>query len=270
MVDESKSASEPWRILVVDDEQSVHAVLRRLFERMGQTARGTLSGSEAQAMLAEPWDLFLIDKNLPEGSGVELAKAARLAHPSAIIILMTGFASRDSAEALVGIVDEYITKPFDVSYLREIVTALMGFREVGRQARAIAVPSPSQPKAAPPAASARPASRGSVVVHIVLSDAREEALLLSETRKAGVSASSGPLTDAVFPEVLIVDERSATLELRKAVWLRQARAPALRVVMVVGASLADTTAALALKASHRVPRPLTAAAVAELLARLRL
>lgn len=291
----SQSTSEPWRILVVDDEQSVQGVLSRLFQRMGQTMRGTLSGAEALAMLGEPWDLFLIDKNLPQGSGVELAQAARVAHPEAIIILMTAFASRDSVEALVGIVDEYITKPFDVSYLREIITALMDFREIGRLARAIAEPRPSQPRpptparpsppprsglptptptpplspGASPSGSARAVGRGSVAVHIVLSDAREEALLLTETRKAGVSASSGPLTDNVFSEVVIVDGKSATLELRKAVWLRQARTPALRVVMVVDSSLADTTAALALKASHRLPRPLTAEAVAQLLARLK-
>lgn len=289
----TKTTSVPWRILVVDDEASVHSVLRRVFERMGQTMRGTLSGAEGRALLAEPWDLVLIDKNLPEGSGVELALAARAAHPEAIIILMTAFASRDSAEALVGIVDEYLTKPFDVTYLREIIGALMGFREVGRLARAIAAPGPapapapaslgaaprtgssplpptpaSSPGASPPR-SARPLGRGSVALHIVLGDAREEALFLSEARKAGMSASSGPLIDTVFPELIVVDGKSATLELRKAVWSRQARAPTVRVVMVVDSSLADATASLALKASHRLPRPLSPEAVAQLLARLK-
>ena len=106
-------------------------------------------------------------------------------------------------------------------------------------------------------------------MHIVLSDGREEALFLSETRKAGVSATSGPLTEAMFPDLLIIDEKSATFEVRKAVWARQARVPALRVVMVVDATLADATAALALKATHRLPRPLAAAAVAQLLASLK-
>ena len=107
-------------------------------------------------------------------------------------------------------------------------------------------------------------------VHIVLSDGREEALFLSETRKAGVSATSGPLTETMFPELLIIDEKSATFEVRKAVWARQARVPALRVVMVVDSTLADATAALALKASHRLPRPLAATSVAQLLAQLKL
>lgn len=288
--------SQPWRILVVDDEQSVQAVLSRLFHRMGHTMRGTLSQTEALALLGEPWDLLLIDKNLPEGSGVELAQAARVAQPEAIIILMTGFASRDSAETLIGVVDEYITKPFDLTYLGEIVTALMDFREVGRRAKTAAAPGPpppaepsaplqSRPSPLPrststpltplpalPPARARAVSRGSglLTVHIVLSDAREESLFLGEARKAGLSASSGPLAETMFPEVLIVDGKSATLELRKAVWLRQARTPALRVAMVVeSSSLADSTAAVALKAAHRLLRPLFSGAVAQLLARLK-
>jgi CheY-like chemotaxis protein len=305
VVDPSRS-SQPWRILVVDDEQSVQGVLQRLFERMGQTMRGTLSSAEAMALLGEPWDLFLIDKNLPQGSGIEVAKAARAAHPEAIIILVTAFASRDSAEELIGVVDEYVTKPFELSYLREIIVALMDFREIGRLAKAIAAPraSPSTLQAMPPPARPTPPSRAATspvptpppgavrsgltpgptppgaasrsarpsraLVHILLSDGREEALLLSETRKAGVSASSGPLSDAMFPDVLIIDEKSATFEVRKAVWARQARVPAVRVVMVVDSTLADSTAALALKAMFRLQRPLTPATVAPLFPRLKL
>ena len=312
------SNSTQWRVLVVDDEQSVQAVLQRLFERMGQTTRGTLSATEAQKLLGEPWDLFIIDKNLPQGSGVEVAKAARAAHPEAIIILVTAFASRDSAEELIGVVDEYVTKPFELSYLREIIIALMDFREIGRLAKAIAAPraSPSQLKPPPPSRPTPPTRSGAAPgptppsapprsgttpaptppsspprsamtpvptpptsppraarrasVHIVLSDGREEALLLTETRIAGVSATSGPLTEAMFPELLIIGEKSATFEVRKAVWARQARVPALRVVMVVDSTLADATAAVALKASHRLPRPLAATAIAHLLAQLKL
>lgn len=287
----SPSKHEPWRILVVDDEQSVQSVLLRLFERMGQTMRGTLSSAEAMTLLGEPWDLFIIDKNLPQGSGIEVAKAARAAHPEAIIVLVTAFASRDSAEELIGVVDEYVTKPFELSYLRDIITALMDFREIGRLAKAIAAPraSPSKlqamapparptppsrsapaPAPTPPGSPSRSARASRASVHILLSDGREEALFLSETRRAGVSASSGPLTDTMFPDVLIIDGKSATFEMRKAVWARQARVPALRVVMVVDATLADSTAALALKASFRLQRPLTAAAVAPLFQRLRL
>lgn len=329
MVEPSRS-NQPWRILVVDDEQSVQGVLQRLFERMGQTMRGTLSSAEAMTLLGEPWDLFLIDKNLPQGSGIEVAKAARAAHPEAIIILVTAFASRDSAEELIGVVDEYVTKPFELSYLREIIVALMDFREIGRLARAISAPraSPSALQAMSPPARPTPPSRAAsssvptprpglapaptpppgaprsgltpaptpppgaprsgltptptppgaasrtrparALVHILLSDGREEALLLSETRKAGVSASSGPLTDAMFPDVLIIDEKSATFEVRKAVWARQARVPAVRVVMVVDSTLADSTAALALKAMFRLQRPLTPAVVTPLFARLKL
>jgi CheY-like chemotaxis protein len=246
-------APRPWRILVVDDEPAVQLVLERLFARMGHPVLSAKSMPEALTLLARPWDLFLIDKNLPQGSGVELAKVVRERFPAAVIVLITAFATRESLEALAGIVDDYVTKPFELEHLREELTALMEAKKRGRLVQGqVAL------KVAPTATAARPRTGPAPGVHIAVTDARDEALLLGAARQAGLSATSGPLGEKADPDLLVVDGRSATLPLRKLVWLRQARAPALRVAVVVDeASLEDATVAVALKAVVRAKRPLT-------------
>lgn len=254
----------PWRILVVDDEPAVQLVLERLFARLGHPVLSAKSMAEAKTLLARPWDLFLIDKNLPEGSGVELAKAVRERFPAAVIVLITGYATRESVEALSGVVDDYVTKPFELEHLGETLTALMEAKKRGRRVPAHVAPRPG-PSLTPPRAKA-----GAATVHIAVADAREEAMLLGAARQVGLSATSGPLAEKADPDLLVVDGRSATLTLRKLVWLRQARAPFLRVGVVVDdASLEDATVAVALKAVARAKRPLTAEGATALMTKLK-
>lgn len=259
--------SEVWQILIVDDEPAVQLVLSRLFRPMGQTPRGVTSLREAQALLDQPWDLFFIDKNLPEGSGVELARKIREKHPGSVILLITGYPSKDSADELIGIVDEYVPKPFDLHNLREVVTSLMDMRALGRTLAPRSSPPAAASKPAPSAP--RPAAKPDSL-HIVVSDAREEALLLKAARETGFTASSGPVSDSTHVEYFILDGRSTTLELRKVIWQRQSTNRALKVAMVVDASsMSDSSAAVAVKAIRRAPRPLTAEAALALLSGLR-
>ena len=269
--------AEAWKILVVDDEPAVHSVLTRLFAQMGHVTRGVTSGSEALRLLVEPWDLFVIDKNLPEGSGLDLSLRVRNDHPGAVIILVTGYPSKESADALIGVVDEYVTKPFDLPHLREEVTSLMDMRALGRTLGPRLTPpprpapSPSQ-AAAPPVSTSKSGRHPTLrldTLHILVADAREEAILLKAARAAGFSASSGPLTESVQSDCFVIDGKSATLEVRKAIWQRQSR-QRVRVAMVVDASsMTDSSAAVALKAVRSARRPLTDEAALALLSRLR-
>ena len=272
--------AEAWKILVVDDEPAVHSVLTRLFAQMGHVTRGVTSGSEALRLLVEPWDLFVIDKNLPEGSGLDLSLRVRNDHPGAVIILVTGYPSKESADALIGVVDEYVTKPFDLPHLREVVTSLMDMRALGRTLNPTLTPPPPVPRPPPsPAPAAPPVSPSKSgrhptlkleTLHILVADAREEALLLKAARAAGLSASSGPLTDSVQADFFIIDGKSATLEVRKAIWQRQSKQRGLRVAMVVDvSSMTDSSAAVALKAVGSARRPLTDEAALVMLSRLR-
>ena len=101
-------------ILIVDDEPVILDVFRRFLEGDGREL--VLAGSAREAMVAggRPGDLdvALVDKNLGDGSGLDVARALRSAKPDVEIILVTGYASIDSAiQAMqIGAFD-YVTKP---------------------------------------------------------------------------------------------------------------------------------------------------------------
>jgi two-component system OmpR family response regulator len=107
------------RALVVDDEQKIVEVLSSYLQDEGFEVTGAFDGAEAVRLaLSEPFDVILLDLNLPKMSGVEVFKAIRKV--SDVPILMV--TSRDEAvDRIVGLelgADDYIAKPFNP---REVV-----------------------------------------------------------------------------------------------------------------------------------------------------
>jgi len=102
-------------ILVVDDENTVRLLLKSELNKAGFDVRLMKSAEEAiEALKTERFEVALIDKNLPNEDGIELLRHCRMLDPNMELILMTGYATLESAlEAIkIGIFD-YITKPFD-------------------------------------------------------------------------------------------------------------------------------------------------------------
>jgi PAS domain S-box-containing protein len=101
-------------ILIVDDEPVILDVFRRFLEAEGRTLLLAGSAREAIARGEEPIeiDVALVDKNLGDGSGLDVARALKRAKPDVEVILVTGYASLDSAiQAMqIGAFD-YVTKP---------------------------------------------------------------------------------------------------------------------------------------------------------------
>jgi two-component system, cell cycle sensor histidine kinase and response regulator CckA len=102
------------RLLIVDDEPVILDVFRRFLEGEGRTL--TLAGSarEAMARAAEPGeiDVALVDKNLGDGSGLDVARRLKALKPDVEVILVTGYVSLDSAIEAVQIgAYDYVTKP---------------------------------------------------------------------------------------------------------------------------------------------------------------
>ncbi len=109
------------RILVVDDERSLREMLSIVLGREGYdvtTAEGV--GAALQQIANGPLpDLLISDLRMPDGSGVDVLRALKERSPSSVGLLLTAFASADTAvEAMrLGAVD-YLTKPFDVADLK--------------------------------------------------------------------------------------------------------------------------------------------------------
>jgi two-component system response regulator PilR (NtrC family) len=110
-------------ILIVDDEQSYRQLLSLVFEGDGHTVRTAMNGREAlQSLQTEPADVIVSDVKMPDMDGIEMLRAIRETQPDLGVVLMTAFASVETArEAFKLGADDFIQKPFDVEELKLIV-----------------------------------------------------------------------------------------------------------------------------------------------------
>jgi len=103
------------RLLIVDDEPMVLDVLRRLLvepERDVEVASGPEEALEIAGRL--PIDVALVDKNLLGASGLDLSRKLKTLQPELEVILITGYASLETAVEAVQIgAFDYLTKPID-------------------------------------------------------------------------------------------------------------------------------------------------------------
>ena len=111
------------KLLIVDDEQSYRQLLNLVFEGDGHIIRTARNGREAVEMLQdEPADVVITDVKMPDMNGIELLRSAREFLPDIGFVLMTAFATVDTArEAFILGADDFIQKPFDVEELKIIV-----------------------------------------------------------------------------------------------------------------------------------------------------
>ncbi len=110
-------------LLVVDDEQGMRQLLTLVFTRVGHQVRAAENGRRALALLHEQRaDVIVSDVKMPDMGGIELLRAARGLLPDVAVVLMTAFATVDTArEAFKLGADDFIQKPFDVDELKLIV-----------------------------------------------------------------------------------------------------------------------------------------------------
>jgi two-component system response regulator AtoC len=126
-------------LLVVDDEPVVLSVIRRVGESEGFEVLTCTDGRHAlQIAEARRPDLVMVDLRMPEVGGLEIVKALREADAKAMIVLMTGHASIDSAVEAVKLgAADYLTKPFDLQRLKETFATVRD--ETERRASMMAV-----------------------------------------------------------------------------------------------------------------------------------
>ncbi|MBU1701938.1 MAG: sigma-54 dependent transcriptional regulator [Candidatus Eisenbacteria bacterium] len=108
------SPAGPFQILVVDDEVELLKNLKDLLCDQGYLVTTAASGPEAEEKLAgSVFDLILTDLKIPPPDGLELLRRIKEKDPETAVILMTAFASRETArEAIRDGAQDYIEKPF--------------------------------------------------------------------------------------------------------------------------------------------------------------
>lgn len=129
------NTDKPTRILVVDDEPEVRALLRTFFEREGFAVSEAKDGAELFARLDEhPIDLVTLDLSLGREDGLNLASRIRAAR-NVPIVMITG--KDDTIDRVVGLelgADDYIAKPFHLREVLARVRAVLRRKEAARPA----------------------------------------------------------------------------------------------------------------------------------------
>jgi CheY-like chemotaxis protein len=120
-------------ILLVDDDRNLVTTLSHgLRKAMGEAASVAVcfNGSEALSMLeTHVFDVVISDHNMPGQSGLEFLKRIRQDHRDMILVLATAYATDVLEEGVRQLGMGYITKPFEPSFLVQLIKGLIQGKE---------------------------------------------------------------------------------------------------------------------------------------------
>ena len=130
------------QVLVVDDEPAIRQVLGAAIGKAGYAVDAAASAAEALARLDKTaYDVVISDVFMPVTDGIELLRQARARGHGATFIMVTAFASVDSAiDAIRAGAWDYITKPLrneEILHRLEQIGAMRGLREENRALRSM-------------------------------------------------------------------------------------------------------------------------------------
>jgi DNA-binding response OmpR family regulator len=117
-------ASVSHRVLLVDDDEAIRAMMTETLERKGFAVVPAASVTEALKLITtESFDVLITDLHMPNPSdGFAVVTAMRHAQPEALTLLVSGYPDVKSAmDAILLEADDIIVKPFEVGKLAEMV-----------------------------------------------------------------------------------------------------------------------------------------------------
>jgi DNA-binding NtrC family response regulator len=115
------------KLLIVDDEKVALRTLEHVMKKEGYDVTATQSGSNALAHLdKQDFDIVLTDLRMEKVDGMQILQRCRATHPDTEVILITGYATLESAvEAMKHGAFYYIAKPFRLDEVRKVVAEAM-------------------------------------------------------------------------------------------------------------------------------------------------
>src|SRR5471032_1909535 len=122
-------------VLIVDDLLSIHEMLEAVIQPTGFSTSFATDGEKALVRYkAEKFDLILADIDMKPMDGITLLKQVKLYDPNVVVIIMTAYASTESAvQALKFGAFDYLQKPFRVDELIATLRRAIEFREIQAQ-----------------------------------------------------------------------------------------------------------------------------------------
>jgi CheY-like chemotaxis protein len=118
--------------LVVEDEKLQSWSLAKSLAKWGFDVRAVYTGNEGVAQAEKSrYDVVLLDYQLPDIDGLEVARRVRQAQPDAVIFLVTAF-QLSELPASGGLIDAYFNKPMDMSQLHQALKQLPKWQEAAQ------------------------------------------------------------------------------------------------------------------------------------------
>lgn len=110
-----------WEVLVVDDDDGVRELIVSYFNGLGMPVTSAQDGRSAISLLQRSrgrYRLVVTDVNLPGADGFAVLQTARQSNASCYVVIITGYASLDSAITAVRVgAYDYLAKPFSLKQL---------------------------------------------------------------------------------------------------------------------------------------------------------
>jgi DNA-binding NtrC family response regulator len=135
LVESPAAIKTKGRILIVDDELAVRDALGKWFTSEGYAAHPSSSAREAlETIQKKEFDIALLDIKMPGMDGMELQARLKQADPDLTVIMMTGYASVETAvQALKRGAYDYVTKPVDPDELSHLVANALEHKRASRE-----------------------------------------------------------------------------------------------------------------------------------------
>jgi two-component system, OmpR family, response regulator MprA len=114
------------RVLIVEDDEEIASAIARALAREGYETECTASVAGALSATSEQhWDAVLLDLGLPDGDGLEVARAVRSAGGTPVLVVTARDEVSSRVEGLDAGADDYLVKPFDRAELLARLRALL-------------------------------------------------------------------------------------------------------------------------------------------------
>ncbi|MFH1138948.1 MAG: HD domain-containing phosphohydrolase [Pseudomonadota bacterium] len=125
------------QVLIVDDEDAVCRLLKRILQKGGYSCATASNAKEAREVLAgSTFQLMLCDINMPGESGLSLVEKVRADHPDIAVIMVTAVEDHRVAQHAINLgVYGYLIKPFEINEILINVASAMRRRELEINAR---------------------------------------------------------------------------------------------------------------------------------------
>ncbi len=124
-------------MLIVEDDEGLRPSLEESFARKGHDIIGTSTASEAISLVRQlNIAVILLDIKLPDGSGLEVLKAAKEFDDEIIVIMMTAFPDiRTAVNAMKDGASDFVVKPYELAELHMAVERAIEIRSLRRSVR---------------------------------------------------------------------------------------------------------------------------------------